>query len=327
MKHPFRTAILLVVGGLLLAASWLELPYYAEGPGPIRDVATQITLGDAERYEPSGRMVWTTVRFTDVTPLTALAVWLDPERRLISREDLYGGGDPVEQAERAISDMDQSKIDATAVVLGMLADYPREHAPGALVEATARDCPADGELFPGDLITAIDGEPVAGSREAGRLIGAAEEGHPLRFDLLVDGEPETATFSREPCGEDGEAFVGVVLLDPFPVDVHMESGEVGGPSAGLMWALGLYELMTPGDLTDGRLVAGTGTIDLEGNVGPIGGIGDKIVSAREAGADLFFVPEGNEAELDSVDAGSMELIVVADLDEALEALEPGVTQG
>ena len=107
----------------------------------------------------------------------------------------------------------------------------------------------------------------------------------------------------------------------------MESGEVGGPSAGLMWALGLYELMTPGDLTDGRLVAGTGTIDLEGNVGPIGGIGDKIVSAREAGADLFFVPEGNEAELDSVDAGSMELIVVADLDEALEALEPGVTQG
>jgi PDZ domain-containing protein len=323
MRHPFRVASLLVVGALLLAASWFELPYYAEGPGPVRDVTTQITLGDAERFEPSGRMIWTTVRFTDVTPLTALAVWLDPERRLITRDELYGGGDPQQQVERAISDMDQSKIDATALVLGMLTDYPRDRSPGALVRATAANCPADGELFPGDVITAIDGEPVGGRREAARLIGAAEEGSPMTFDLLVDGEPETATFAREPCGDAGEDLVGVVLLDPFPVDVRMESGEVGGPSAGLMWALGLYELMTPGDLTAGRLVAGTGTIDPEGNVGPIGGIGDKVVAAREAGADVFLVPEGNADELDGLDVGSMELVSVASFEDALEALEQG----
>jgi PDZ domain-containing protein len=100
----------------------------------------------------------------------------------------------------------------------------------------------------------------------------------------------------------------------------MASGEVGGPSAGLMWALGLYELLDPGDLTAGRTIAGTGTIDLAGRVGPIGSIREKVIGAERAGADLFLVPVDNMPELEGVETGDMELVPVKTFDDALEAL-------
>jgi PDZ domain-containing protein len=113
----------------------------------------------------------------------------------------------------------------------------------------------------------------------------------------------------------------VSLLDAFPFPVTMASGDVGGPSAGLMWALGLYELLTPGDLTQGRAIAGTGTIDLEGTVGPIGGIRDKVIAAERSGADVFFVPADNMAELEGLDTGDLELVPVGSFDDALAELD------
>ena len=117
-------------------------------------------------------------------------------------------------------------------------------------------------------------------------------------------------------------MIGIFLVEPFPFGVTIESGDVGGPSAGLMWAVGLYDLLTPGDLTGGRTIAGTGSIDLEGEVGPIGGILDKVVAAREADADIMLVPRDNFDEVSGVDAGDLILISVSSLDEAIEALSP-----
>jgi PDZ domain-containing protein len=240
---------------------------------------------------------------------------------VVTEDDVYPPGlDREHEAERAISQMDQSKIDATSVVLRRLEDYPREHGEGALVHSTVPRCSAAGELFPGDVILEIEDEPIGSRREASRAIEAAGEGEPLDFVVDVDGTLEDATFTREPCGEDGELLVGVSLLDAFPFTVSMSSGEVGGPSAGLMWALGLFELLTPEDLSGGRTVAGTGTIDLAGNVGPIGGIRDKVVAAERTGADLFLVPADNMEELRDVDTGEMELAAVETFDEAIEVL-------
>ena len=117
-----------------------------------------------------------------------------------------------------------------------------------------------------------------------------------------------------------EPLVGILLVATFPLEIAIESGEVGGPSAGLMWALGLYDLMTPGDLTRGRTIAGTGSIDLEGDVGPIGGVRDKVVAAREAGADILLVPEDNLPELRGVSTDGLELISVSSFEEAVDAL-------
>jgi PDZ domain-containing protein len=115
-------------------------------------------------------------------------------------------------------------------------------------------------------------------------------------------------------------LIGINLVDAFPFGVQISSGDVGGPSAGLMWALGLYDLLTPGDLTRGKVIAGTGTIDTQGNVGPIGGIQDKVVAAERAGAQVFLVPRANMADLRGVATGSMRLVPVSTFEQALEVL-------
>jgi PDZ domain-containing protein len=311
-----------VAGGVLIAATFIPLPYYAEGPGPARNVLPLISFDDRERHEARGELVYTTVRLQRLTLVGLVAAWLDPVRYVVPQDLVYPPGiDRQEEVERSISQMDQSKIDATFVVLTRLEDYPREHGEGALVRATVPGCPAAGELFPGDVILEIDDRDVGSRRDASRAIEAVGEGEPLGFVVEVDGEREEARFTREACGPDEEILVGVSLLDAFPFPVTMSSGAVGGPSAGLMWALGLYELLDPDDLAAGRIVAGTGTIDLEGNVGPIGGIRDKVIAAERAGADLFLVPADNMAELEGMETGAMELVSIATIDEAIDALE------
>jgi PDZ domain-containing protein len=268
-------------------------------------------------------MIMPTARVIQLTPLTAIGAWLDPQTWVAPEPVVYPPGlDPEEEERLSFSQMDQSKIAATAVVLERLTRYPRDHGPGALIESTSTDCPADGHLFPGDIVTAIDGEEIDSRAEASRIIGATPEGTEMDFTLDVDGTEVHASFARSRCirGQD-DAFVGVVMVDTFPFPVQMASGEVGGPSAGLMWAVGLYELLTPGDLSAGRVIAGTGTVGLDGSVGGIGGVLDKVHGAQQAGADLFLLPRSNLPDLEGVDTGPMEVIAVDTFDGAVEALE------
>jgi PDZ domain-containing protein len=322
VAHPFRIALFAVLGLAAVAAVSVRIPYYAEGPGPAHEVTPLIRFDDRPRYDPGGRLLWTTVQTEPLTPLGAAMAWLDPNREVIPEDVLYPPGVSREQeAQRSISQMDSSKLDAATVVLGILEDYPGDHGAGALETRTVPGCPADGELFPGDVIVEIDGRPIGSQLAASRAIGRAEAGETLDFVVDVDGEREEASFVREPCGNEDELLVGVALQDGFPFDVAIETGDVGGPSAGLMWAVGLYELLTPDDLTAGRTIAGTGTIDFEGNVGPIGGIRDKVVAAERAGATLFLAPADNLPELAGVDTGDMRVVPVRTFDEALDALE------
>jgi len=320
-----RWVVAVVVAVVLVAlASWVTLPYYSEGPGPAREVTPLIRFEGPQRFEPTGRLALTTVSFEQLTPITALAAWLDPNRQIVEESILYPPGQDRDREERtSFSQMDQSKINAAYVVLRELTDYPRDRGEGALVEGTAPGCPADDELFPGDLVVAIDGEPIDSYREAGRVIRATPPGREMVFDLDVDGAEMQASFARERCLDGNRPIVGVQMVDAFPFPIEMSSGDIGGPSAGLMWAIGLYELMTPEDLTGGRLIAGTGTLGLDGAVGPIGGIRDKVLAAQEAGAEIFLVPADNMAELEGVDAGGMRLVSVATFDDARRALEDG----
>ncbi len=326
MRRPVWIGSVSVVLVGLIAAAWIRIPYYALGPGPAREVTPLISIGDRTRYETNGHLVMTTVRYFKVTPLQALVAWLQPDWSVLPERDIYPPNTTVQQEQRrSISEMDQSKIDATWVVLQELAGYPKDHGTGALVEATVPTCPADGHLFPGDVITQIDGHAIANRRQASRVIEAAAPGERLNFEVNVDGTIEHASFTREPCGDKGEQLVGVSLLNTFPIDVSISSGQIGGPSAGLMWALGLYELLTPGDLTRGRTIAGTGTIDGLGRVGPIGGITDKVVAARDAGATIFLMPVRNMPELQGIDTGDMQVVPVHTFDQAVRALEAGST--
>jgi PDZ domain-containing protein len=324
MRRSLWIASVSVVLVALVAAAWIRLPYYAVGPGPAREVTPLIVIGDRPRFDATGHLVMTTVRWYQVTPLQALVAWIEPDWKVLPERDLYPPNTSVEtERQRSISEMDQSKIDATLVVLQELTRYPKDHGTGALVESTVSTCPADGHLFPGDIITRIDGRPIANRIQASRAIESAAPGERLDFVVNVDGQTEHASFTREPCGSNGERLVGVDLLNAFPFDVAISSAEIGGPSAGLMFALGLYELLTPNDLTRGRTIAGTGTIDLGGRVGPIGGIEDKVIAAREAGASIFLAPARNMPELNGIDTGDMRVISVRSFDQAVRALEEG----
>jgi len=324
MRRFLRLGLLVPIAVLVGLAATASLPYYALGPGPVRAVQPLIRFEGPERYESGGSFVLTSVRFSRLTPFGVVAAWLDPDRDVVHRSSIFPPGEtPEQERERAISQMDQSKIDAAHVVLRDLTDYPREHGDGVLVESIVDGCSADGELFPGDLIHTVDGTEVDTVRQARRAIEAAPSGSELTFEVTVDGEPETVRLIREPCGGSEDPLVGVSLVNSFPFEIRIASGRIGGPSAGLVWALGLYDLLTPGDLTGGRTIAGTGALLLDGSVRPIGGLDEKAVAAAAAGAEVLLVPEDNLEEARALSRDGLEVVPVASFEDALTYLEDG----
>jgi PDZ domain-containing protein len=321
LKRFFSGFVVALVIGLAFLLGWVQLPYYSLGPGPARDVEPLIHVSGHQEFPSPGELIMTTVRFHTVSVLGALIAWIDPHQAVVSEHVLYPPGESAEQeTQRALSQMDQSKIDATYVVLRRLAGYPKSHGDGALIEFVYPGCPAEGELYAGDVIHAIDGSPVHSQNEASAALDAAPVHAPITFEVEAAGETHDVRITRGDCPGTDRPLVGINLIDPFPFDVEISSGDVGGPSAGLMWALGLYDLLTPDDLTGGRTVAGTGTIDTRGRVGPIGGIEDKVIGAEREGAGLFLVPVDNMEELRGLDTGEMRLVSVATFQDALDAL-------
>lgn len=302
-------------------AGTVYLPYYALGPGPARAVQPLIRFEDRQRFESEGSFVLTSVRYRRLTPIGLVQAWLDRDLAVVSRSALFAPGESdQEERRRSVSEMDQSKLDAAYVVLETLTGYPHEHGDGVLVHSVVRGCAADGRLFVGDVIDSIAGVPVDGLGDARRAIRAAGSGKPLRFDVTVDGQPESVTLVREPCGGNSRPLVGVFMIATFPFDVRIASGGIGGPSAGLAWALGLYDLLTPGDLTDGHTIAATGQLGIDGVVRPIGGIVEKVTAAAAAGANVFILPEDNLAQARQDGGDDVELVGVASFAEALAYL-------
>jgi Lon-like protease len=324
MKRATQTVVFVLALGLIVAGGWVRLPYYAVAPGPAREVAPLITVSGHPTYTSTGKMYMTTVSFYQVTTFQAIQAWLDPNLSLIAKEVLYPPGTSVQQAQRqGISQMDQSKIDATYVVLTQLAGYPKTHGDGALIEGVISGCPADGHLYSGDLITAIDGKPIHTSSAALKVLGSLPPTARITFHITAADQQQDISVVRRPCADSAKPLVGILTVDQFPFPVSISSGDIGGPSAGLMYALGLYDLLTPGDLTGGRIIAGTGTLDLAGHVGPIGGIRDKVVAAERIGASLFLAPKDNMAELKGMNTGGMTAVSIGTFDDALKYLENG----
>jgi Lon-like protease len=266
----------------------------------------------------------TSVSFVPLTVPKLLEAWQDPATSVIPESLLVFPGETQQHADqRSISEMDQSKIDATYWVLSQLEDYPKDHRPGVLVESVAPGCPADGRLFPGDLIERVNGREIADDAAFRRVLREIPPAVPLVIRVTAGGETTNVRLTRRQCDPSSKRYlIGIGEVPNFPFDVRISSGDIGGPSAGTMWALGLYDLLTPGDLTDGRTVAGTGTIDEQGNVGPIGGVENKIAAAKQAGADVFLVPRGNYAAARSV-AGDLSLVPLSTFQDALDYLQPG----
>ena len=314
---------LVPAAALALCLYAVEVPYFVESPGSARSVLPLIDVDGRATYDSEGRYLLTTVNLGRGNTYDVLRAWVDPAAYVLHERLVVPPGQTDAEYERvALSQMDQSKIAAVAVALERLAGYPSEHGPGVVVQDTLPGFPAHGVLFAGDLITAVDGEPLEGLRGLRRAIDRAGVGTPLRFTSrpIEGGEERTVTLRPVLDEEEGRPIIGVITVANFPFDVRIESADIGGPSAGLMWALGVTDLLTPEDLTGERTLAGTGTVDLAGNVGPIGGIVLKLAAAERAGAEIFILPQDNIAEA-RASGSDMRLVPVSTVSEAIDFLE------
>ena len=324
---------MILVGAVVLVGVLLPVPYVTLSPGPVFDVLAENDQGPvldvtgAPTYPAPGRLDLTTVSelggTSGSTSLGAAVVgWLSPDRSVEPRSQRFPEGTDAQQ-QRAIS---RAVFDASAsTALAAAADHlGRPVFTEVLVSQVEPGSPADGNLESGDILVRVAGQEVQSSQDVGRVVRSQQAGDPIEVDYLREGEPGSAviTSTSLPGGGEG-AYLGVLLIDAYSSDfeVDLALSGIGGPSAGLVFAMGIVDKMTPEQVVGGEHMAGTGSIGPDGAVGPIGGIDKKLVGAADAGAAFFLAPRDNCDEVvDRIPAG-LEVAAVATLDEALAAAQ------
>lgn len=311
---------LVPVAVLAAVASIVNLPFHVVSPGPVRDVLPLIHVRDRQTFPPSGTFLLTAVYVQPANVYEMLWAWADPAVDAVPEDLIVPPGRTPEQEEKvARSQMDTSKIDAAYVALSEYTAYPERHGGGALVERVGERTPADGKLFAGDLIVEVDGQKVSEPDDVGAKIRSAGEGDVIDFTVRAAGKTRRVSIAPARVRGYRRPIIGVSLVESFPFPVTIESGDIGGPSAGLMWTLGLIDLLVPEDLTGGRRIAGTGELTLTGKVLPIGGVEEKVVAAERAGASVFFAPRADARAARSV-ASRIAVVPVDSYEDAVRYL-------
>ena len=332
MARRTQTLVVASVLALVLAVAglWMPVPFVTLAPGPVTDTLGQvdgaplIEIEGRETYPASGRLQLTTVEETPrLNLISALQDWLASDRAVVPSELVRPPGTSQEEIrEENTQAMLESQDQATAAALAELGIEPT--GTSVAIHDVPEDSPAAGLLQRGDIITAVGGVPVTDQQGLRDEIAKVRPGEPVEVTFRRGEETSTVSITTRPATDEPDRpMIGVTTTEKrtYPFTVRIRISDVGGPSAGLMFALGIVDLLTPGDLTGGRTIAGTGTIDTEGKVGPIGGIQQKILGAREAGATVFLVPSANCADAVRMNVDGIQLVTVDSLSGALDALE------
>lgn len=332
--RPRRSRALTVFLALtLIIALALPLPYVIFRPGtPANVLGKMITVpaqyqeSDNAVRDKKGRLYLTTVFVTTprskVFGIEVLDAWIRGDAAVYPRSVIYPEGeDPKEISAQDKFDMKNSQQFAIYNALTFLG-YEVKTQPRVIEILEQSD--AKGRVEIGDLIRKVDGREVRTSGEVVDLVRAKSPGEKLSLvvEREVDGKRETLTFSDIELIENAKgSAIGIFLAMDFemPIDVEIDIKRTGGPSAGMIFALGVIEKLTGEDLLRGRKIAGTGTIDLQGDIGPIGGIESKLIGAARVGATIFLAPRGNCDEIVHVPKG-LQVIPVSTLQEAVEVL-------
>ena len=315
----------LLAAVLVVLALVTQVPYVALGPGPTFNTLGEeagtpvIDIQGHEVYPDEGHLDLTTVGVqVRLTLARALLGWVQRDEAIVPRELVIPTGQTDEQAdEENTRQMVLSQDSATTAALTQL-KIPVSVEAAAVTE----DSPAEGQLQPGDVLTSVDGTAVTGPTQLRTLIGDREVGQPVRVGYRRGSTTEEVVLTTASSGETPpRPVIGVETDVTYPFTVTIGLKDVGGPSAGLMFALGIVDKLEPGSLTDGRYVAGTGEISPDGQVSPIGGIQQKVVAARRKGAVLFLVPAANCADALANAPAGLQLAKVTSLSDALQALQ------
>lgn len=322
----------------LLIMTFLPTAYVIQQPGPVfntlgtvgnsdgQDVPL-ISVADAETYPPSGALDLLTVQVVgnpDRRPswFELAQAWFDPTRAVLPIDSVFPPGQSTEDRNQEnAAMMVDSQEEAKAAALTELGYTVPSHI--AIHDLTP-DSASQGILQAGDVILTAAGTPVTSAQQVRDAV-TASNGAPVDFGIERDGvrSDVSVTPKEETVNGQEQLLVGVQLTTDFdlPVNVTIQLDNVGGPSAGMMFALGIIDVLSPGDLTGGNKIAGTGTIDAAGDVGPIGGIRQKLWGAKHAGAEYFLAPADNCDEVVGHVPDGLRVFSVARLDDSLTALQ------
>ena len=338
MSRRSLTLLIASVGtAVAIAVSVLvPVPYVILGPGPTlntlgKDSSGQplITISGHPSYPTTGHLNLVTVSYQGCAGnrfniFTALVAWLNPHQAVVPEGEICPAGQTQKQTqEQDTQEMTSSQSTATAAALTQLhIPYSTE----VVVVQAQKGFPAYGVLKAGDVITKVDGQPVTSQGGLTRLVYAHPVGSTLTLTVIRDGQSRQVEVGTRQSG--GHPVMGVQITEQykFPFDVKISVGDIGGPSAGMMFSLGIIDKLTKLNLTAGRFIAGTGEITASGQVQPIGGIQQKMVGARNAGATIFLTPASNCADTKGAVPAGLRLVKVSTLNQAvtyLEALKAG----
>jgi PDZ domain-containing protein len=286
-----------------------------------------VRTSEVEIFQAEEELLMLTVSSQEVNPIEAFLAGIDPTVDLVRREAVRRPDETDEEfVSRNQASMDLSKETAITLALRRLGYEVETSSDGVEIVDIDETAPAANVLQINDVITAVEEVLVELPTEIGEALASRQPGDVITLDLIRDDEEITVDVELIARDDDpAEPLIGISVAAlaprfefPFPIDI--DAGLIGGPSAGMMYTLAVMELLTPGSLSSGHVVAGTGTIDVEGNVGGIGGVRQKVVAAEAAGAEVMLVPASNYEEALTAPRNGIELIPVGTLDEVLDAL-------
>jgi PDZ domain-containing protein len=322
----------------MFGLSILPSGYVIEMPGPVvNTLGSQesdgeevplITIPDETTYETAGTLSLTTVsvrgnRQSTPSWFELAAAWFDSSKAVLPLDAVFPQGVTTEQKQQQDAQMmTDSQSAATAAAMTELG-HPVQTTVTIPMDPAA-DAPASGQLKAGDVIIRVNGVAPAGSQDVITAV-TGSEGKPVTFTVMRDGVESDVTITPQQATVNGETrwLVGASLSESYqsPIEVDIKLNDIGGPSAGMMFALGIIDKLTPGELNGGKNVAGTGTIDAAGNVGAIGGIAQKMHGARDAGAEYFLAPASNCADVVGHIPDGLTVISTSTLRESVDALD------
>jgi PDZ domain-containing protein len=334
-----RGASLTLAGILLVATVALAMlkpvPFVTMSPGP-----TENTLGATDGHQIiqiSGHRTYPTTGALDLTTVSvtppgvnirlpeAMRAWFDPDRALLPADVVYPPTESVQDVEQ--QNVEQMRGSQQVAIAAALTELGIPVVRKVIVASVDADAPASGKLKQGDVLLQVNGTEIKKLDDVAAAMSGLSPGDRATFVVKRHGTRMTISMSTvEDPGDSSHAIVGIGISDaydlPFDIKVDIGSG-IGGPSAGAIFALAIYDKLTPGSLTGGAAVAGTGEINADGTIAAIGGIAQKIVGAENSGASVFLVPAPNCAEaLDAnVADSSIQLVKVSNLHGAVTALE------
>jgi PDZ domain-containing protein len=333
MSRRSLTLLIAAVGtAVAIAVSVLiPVPYVILGPGPTlntlgKDSSGQplIVISGHPTYPTNGHLNMVTVSYQGCQGdtfniFTALVAWLNPHEAVVPDSEICPAGQTQQQTQR--QDTQQMTSSQQAATAAALTELGIPYQTRVVVLQTVPGYPADGVLKAGDVITAVDGQPVASQSDLSTLISAHPAGSTLTVTVLRGGQTRQVQVATKVSR--GHPTMGVLVTEQykFPFDVKISVGDIGGPSAGLMFALGIIDKLTPMNLTGGKFIAGTGEIEASGQVDPIGGIQQKMVAARQAGATIFLTPTANCPDTKGAVPAGLRLVRVSTLSQAVDDLE------